>query len=84
MLRYKYTAQPVEIYRGFYQTIVRLSGGHTNTDDGHIFTIPKRLTFYDELHNSDASAPAVIEEPSISKPNLIITAINSKLLDQGG
>ena len=51
---YKYTAYTIEIYRGFYETIVRLSGDHTNTDHGHIFTIPKRLTFYDELHNSDA------------------------------
>ena len=25
---------------------MRLSGDHTNTDRGHIFTIPKRLTFY--------------------------------------
>jgi hypothetical protein len=54
MLRYKYTADNVEIYRGFYQTIARLSEDHTNTEHGHIFTITKRLTFYDELQNSDA------------------------------
>jgi hypothetical protein len=84
MLRYKYTAYTIEIYSGFFETIVRLSGNHTNTDRGHIFTIPKRLTFYDELHNSDALPTTVIEKALVSKPNLIITAINSELLDQGG
>jgi len=67
----------------FYQTIVRLSADHTNTGHGHSLTIRKRLTFYDELHNAYASAPTVITQASVSMPNLIIIAINSKLLDQG-
>ena len=78
MLRYKYAAYTIELYRGFYETIVRLSADHTNTDHGHFFTIPKRLTFYDEIHNSDALATIVIEKVLVSKPNLIITAIHSK------
>jgi hypothetical protein len=82
--RYKYTACTNEICRGFCEAIVRLSGDRSNTDHGHIFTIPKRLTFYNELYNSDALATTVIENALVSKPNLKITVINSKLLDQGG
>ena len=55
-----YIVYAIEIHRGFYEIIVRLSGDHTNTDHGHIFTVPKNLTFYDELHNADALLTTVI------------------------